>query len=173
MRNQIELLDQFTRSRCGGGKLRAAPTASVSEVLAQLAITHRLQLLVEVVPIQTVEWRHVERLCIEAPRPRTCTRLGLGQSPWERHQRVRHVVALVDGVTVNDLLVNVAETYKVDSEKILLTCEFCVLVLDLELMLCTHNDDCLHMYISRECRRLMDPPQEQGACHVCQAEGDP
>ena len=86
------------------GRIMAAPRALLSQVLAEFAISHKFECLIHVEPTGAVEWRHVESLGVEAPRPRTSYHLDLREGPWERYQSIRHVPVLIDGMPVDTVL---------------------------------------------------------------------
>ena len=86
------------------GRIMAAPRALLSQVLAEFAISHKFECLIHVEPMGAVEWRQVESLGVEAPRPRTSYHLDLREGPWERYQSIRHVPVLIDGMPVDTVL---------------------------------------------------------------------
>ena len=83
------------------GRIMAAPRALLSQVLAEFAISHKFECLIHVEPMGAVEWRQVESLGVEAPRPRTSYHLDLREGPWERYQSIRHVPVLIEGMPVD------------------------------------------------------------------------
>ena len=86
------------------GRIMAAPRALLSQVLTEFAISHKFECLIHVEPMGAVEWRQVESLGVEAPRPRTSFHLDLREGPWERYQSIRHVPVLIEGMPVDTVL---------------------------------------------------------------------
>ena len=86
--------------RCG--RIFASPTADVTEVMDEFVMAIRPLAIVQINPIQAIEWRHVEHIEIDPPPTPPCeTPIDLREGRWERLERVRMVPVISQGEVID------------------------------------------------------------------------
>ena len=84
------------------GSLFAAPTADVNEVVRDFVMHVRPLSIVQINPIQAIQWQDVTYLEIDPPpTPRVESPLDLREGRWERLQRIRQVPIVQDGELID------------------------------------------------------------------------
>ena len=87
------------------GHIYAAPGADVTEVLDEFVLRVRPLSMVEINPIQAIQWRHVTFLAIDLPpQPRTRHTYDMRMNGWERLQRIRLVPVILNGELIDTLI---------------------------------------------------------------------
>ena len=89
------------------GHIYAAPGADVTEVLDEFVLRVRPESLIDIRPIQAIQWQHVASLAIDPPVQPPVTvqnTYDRRETCWEKLQKIRMVPVIIHGEVIETLL---------------------------------------------------------------------